>query len=124
MELHQHHVIKTFGIKQLLELYFNFLIKLYKMKTIFSILFLVILFFSACKPAVIASKPVYVEVARPLSPSSNHIWVDGDWIWNRRTRSYTYKNGYWMMPNNGNTHIAGYWKTTRRGHYWVPGRWR
>lgn len=93
------------------------------MKLLFSTLFLALLFFAACKPAVVITKPVYVETARPASPNSNYIWVDGDWIYNRPTRAYNYRNGYYRKPNNGRTYIPGYWQTNKRGHYWIPGRW-
>ena len=87
-------------------------------------LLLFALFFGACKPTYVTVRPTQTELARPMSPSNNHIWIDGNWVYNRRMQSYTRTNGYWSMPNRGRTYMQGQWKTSQKGYYWVPGRWK
>lgn len=79
---------------------------------------------NACGPAYVSVRPSYSESVRPTSPSSTHVWVDGNWVYSRRTHAYSRHNGYWSAPNRGRTYTPGQWKTTRRGDHWVQGRWR
>lgn len=81
-------------------------------------------FFSNCGPSYVSAEPTYIENARPPRPTNTHIWVDGNWVWNRRAHTYVHRNGYWVVPNRGRTYIQGHWAVNRRGKYWVPGRWR
>ncbi len=80
--------------------------------------------FNACKPAYVSVRPTYIETIRPFRPSNDHIWVDGNWVWNKNARIYNHNNGYWIKPNRGCTYAPGQWKTSRRGDHWVSGRWR
>lgn len=72
----------------------------------------------------VASEPAYVEYSRPARPSSLHVWVDGDWVYNRQTRLYVQNNGYWHRPNRGRVYVSGSWQTTPQGHRWQSGHWQ
>ena len=63
------------------------------------------LFFSNCGPSYVSAEPTYIENARPPRPTNTHIWVDGNWVWNRRAHTYVHRNGYWVVPNRGRTYI-------------------
>jgi hypothetical protein len=78
----------------------------------------------ACGPHYVAVRPTYQEPVRPLRPSINHQWRDGNWAWNRQTRSYRINHGNWALPYRNRQYAPGQWKTNSRGHYWVTGRWR
>jgi WXXGXW repeat (2 copies) len=94
-------------------------------KNIFSIVCIsIVLFYSACSPAYVAEQPTHTEITRPPSPNDRHVWVDGDWVWNRRAHAYVREEGHWVVPDRGRTRVPGHWKTTRRGNHWVPGHWR
>lgn len=72
----------------------------------------------------VTSEPAYVEYSRPARPSSLHVWVDGDWVYNRQTRLYVQNNGYWHRPNRGRVYVSGSWQTTPQGHRWQSGHWQ
>jgi hypothetical protein len=80
--------------------------------------------YNACSPGYVAEQPIYVESIRPPQPTINHIWINDNWVYNRRTNQYMRNNGNWIVPNRGRTYQQGQWKYNGRGHYWVPGRWR
>lgn len=82
------------------------------------------LFFTACTAGYVATEPSYVEYSRPQRPSERHVWVDGDWAFNRQTHVYVQRNGHWQSPVQGRTYISGQWQTTPRGKYWSKGRWQ
>ncbi len=82
------------------------------------------LFFGACATEYVATEPTYTVVERPVRPGVTHVWVNGDWMWNRRSNSYVYREGYWMVPRQGRTFIPGKWRRNQRGHYWSNGYWR
>jgi hypothetical protein len=39
--------------------------------------------------------------AVPDEPSSDDVWIDGEWIW--RNNRWAWKNGYWIVPPEGAT---------------------
>lgn len=80
--------------------------------------------FNSCVPGYIATEPSYVEITRPPQPSTFHVWIDGNWLFNRQSHAYVQKSGYWEKPNQKQTYISGHWQKTQRGSYWVPGRWQ
>ena len=82
------------------------------------------LFFTGCEGAYVTSEPAYAESVRPARPSETHIWIDGDWQFNRRSHSYTHSNGYWEKPRPGRSHVSGHWNTTPRGHTWTKGHYQ
>jgi hypothetical protein len=83
----------------------------------------VILLSGSCAPAYVASEPAYVEVVRPQQPSAVHVWIGSGWAYNRHSRRYVQRNGYWAMPRRGRSYHEGYWKKSRRGSVWVNGHW-
>ena len=72
----------------------------------------------------VATEPVYVEYSRPARPSELHIWIDGEWQYDRSHQAYVQKKGYWKKPNEGRDFIKGHWLETSRGRTWVPGQWK
>lgn len=82
------------------------------------------MFLQSCTTGYVAQRPVEIEVVRPASPSRTHIWVDRDYNWNRGTRTYVVRQGYWSQPRGNRTYVAGRWATKPRGNYWIRGRWR
>jgi len=82
------------------------------------------LLLKSCMPGYVGSEPGYTEGARPLQPSSLHVWVDGDWSYNRQSHAYIHNNGYWSRPRQGRTFVTGHWQSGPRGHSWTPGRWQ
>jgi len=82
------------------------------------------IFLNGCMAGYVATEPVYVEYARPAQPSNLHVWINGDYAYNRQSRTYVQSNGYWEKPNQGRTYVSGHWQTTPRGNYWAKGRWQ
>ena len=82
------------------------------------------LFFNSCIGGYIATEPSYVETVRPERPSNLHVWIDGDWIYNRQTRAYSHNEGSWQQPRPGRVFVSGHWQTTAKGRRWAPGKWR
>ncbi len=80
--------------------------------------------FTGCIAGYVDTEPVYVEGVRPMRPSETHIWIDGDWVYNRQSRSYARHEGHWDRPVQGKVYISGSWQTTPRGRHWNPGRWQ
>lgn len=93
-----------------------------------SILFFAFIIISFCfnscvETGYIQSEPTYVEVGRPPQPSYAHIWISGDWVWQRQTQTYRRNNGYWAMPKPGRTFAPGHWESKPKGKRWIPGKW-
>jgi len=82
------------------------------------------LFFDGCTAAYVATEPSYIEYSRPQRPSELHVWIDGDWVFNRSTHTYVQRNGYWRQPQQNRVYISGQWQTTPRGKYWSKGHWQ
>ena len=80
-------------------------------------------FVDACAPAYVRDQPSSRNFDRPQRPSDAHVWRDGDWVWNRQSRTYHQRNGSWAKPRNGRSYRQGHWNTNRRGQYWVRGQW-
>ncbi|KIA86497.1 YXWGXW repeat-containing protein [Flavobacterium sp. AED] len=83
-----------------------------------------VLLFNACSAGYVSIEPAYQEVYRPTRPGDSYIWIEGNWYWNNRTRSYYRGDGYWTMPRQGRNYERGHWNKARRGYHWVPGRWQ
>ena len=71
------------------------------------------LFVNGCKPAYVTVKPTYVEPPRPFRPSNKHIWINGDWVWNNRTKTYMRQDSYWTVPNRKRNFTQGEWKSSQ-----------
>lgn len=84
-----------------------------------------LLLLNACSTTgYVTTEPAYVEYTRPARPSNLHIWIDGDWQYNRQSRVYVQKNGYWSKPSQGRTYQAGHWQATPQGKSWSKGHWK
>jgi hypothetical protein len=84
----------------------------------------VVIFSNACMTSgYVTSEPVYTEYSRPPQPSNLHVWIGGDWGWNRSNRTYVQRTGHWQKPEQGRSYREGSWKTSEKGHSWTPGRW-
>ena len=82
------------------------------------------LFFNACAPGYVATQPTEREMTRPARPNGNYVWINGEWVWQRQTRTYIQRNGVWAAPNRGRSYTPGHWNSTPRGHQWRKGYWR
>ena len=80
-------------------------------------------FMSCAETGYVSMEPTYVEIERPMQPSNAHIWIDGDWIWQGQSRSYTRNQGHWDKPRNGRSYTQGHWESNGRGHHWISGKW-
>ena len=90
-----------------------------------SILFLLATFLlmSCSGIGIVRTEPMYVEIERPRQPSSAHIWIEGDWIWQKDSRTYSNNHGRWELPQRSKKFTPGHWETRRKGKYWIHGRW-
>jgi hypothetical protein len=79
-------------------------------------------FLNGCMAGYVATEPTYMEYARPPRPSEAHIWINGDWGYNRQNHVYVQKVGYWEKPNTRHTYVPGHWQSNQKGHYWVSGK--
>jgi hypothetical protein len=70
------------------------------------------------------TEPTYTVGIRPMQPSNSHIWIDGDWVYNRSNQRYVRNEGYWALPNRNRTFVPGRWEKSQRGNRWVAGRWQ
>jgi hypothetical protein len=50
-------------------------------------IFVTISLFTACSEKYVSEEPTYIE-NRTSRPSENHIWMEGNMIWNRQSQSY------------------------------------
>lgn len=82
------------------------------------------LLLSSCLPAYVVTQPSHQEGFRPPQPSPFHVWVDGNWFYQRRSKTYMRTNGYWSRPSRGRTYHAGHWQSNKRGYRWSQGRWK
>ena len=78
----------------------------------------------SCSPAYVATQPLDNDEVRPHSPSNSHVWIGGNWKYNRRLKQYNQGFGRWVIPQRGKTYYQGQWNSNSRGYYWVPGRWQ
>lgn len=72
----------------------------------------------------VSTEPSYVEYSRPAQPSSLHVWINGDWVYNQQNHEYVQKNGYWEKPRRNREHVSGHWQTSPQGTFWVSGRYQ
>lgn len=94
------------------------------MKKLLLGLLALLLLSNACSPAYVRIQPTYEEGFRPPRPTNNHVWVDGNWNYNRQLKSYNRSNGFWSTPYRGRRYQSGHWGNNSRGYYWNQGRWR
>ncbi len=88
--------------------------------------FIAVAFFLSNCTAIVVDKPTRPNVVViPDSPGPAYVWISDSWKWNRRTRTYTTKPGYWVKPNKKSmVWVDGHWVNTRSGWKYVKGHWR
>ena len=70
----------------------------------------------------VASMPPEPSFNRPPQPSSEHIWVDGEWAW--RNNGYAWQPGSWIVRDPHKMWVRGYWHQRQDGQfYWINGYW-
>ncbi|MEO1435164.1 MAG: hypothetical protein AAFV80_06470 [Bacteroidota bacterium] len=42
--------------------------------------------------------PEQIEETIPKAPSPEHVWVQGNWEWNRKKKTYIWRQGAWERP--------------------------
>jgi hypothetical protein len=85
----------------------------------------ILLFLSSCTAiGYVESEPAYVVYSRPAPPSSLHVWIDGDWVFNRQSHVYVQQQGYWSKRNRGRSYVSGHWQSTPKGKTWSKGHWQ
>lgn len=91
----------------------------------YSVIFtLMSLALSSCAGGYVATEPAYdIVYDRPLAPSRAHIWIEGDWHWDHRSRVYVHEPGYWVLPRSDREYRSGHWESGPRGKYWSKGYW-
>lgn len=86
------------------------------------ILLVALTLFTACSAGYVSEEPTYQE-NRPPRPTERHVWVEGNWIWSRQTRTYHHGAGNWEVPIRNRSYELGYWKRTNHGSQWKKGKW-
>ena len=91
----------------------------------FFMIFILFIGFSAAAQVVVKVRPnrPKIKVVKPKQPDKNHIWVDGHWVWNPRSKNYVWKRGYWEPVRTGHRYVAGHWEKAPGGWKWIPGAW-
>jgi len=100
--------------------------QIFNMKKLFFLLglFIMVISFSGClEGAYVSDQPSYIEIEHPPRPSPQHIWIEGDWQWNRQSHNYYHRNGNWIVPQRNRTYSPGFWQHSPRGNHWRSGRW-
>lgn len=65
-----------------------------------------------------------VVIVKPNKVKRGHIWVDGHWRWNKKTKSYAWIKARWVKKKRGLVWVHGQWKKVPKGWVWVEGHWR
>ncbi len=98
-----------------------------KMKTFISTLALVL---SLCFANNVSAqfyvriRPIAPVVVVPPGPSPRHVWVPGEWRWNKRRGEYVWREGFWIEPRPGRVWVPGFWEDGPGGSRWIAGHWR
>ena len=75
---------------------------------------------------VVVNKPVkHVNFYRHgrSAVRSGHVWIEGHYRWDRRTRSYVWIDGRYVRQKKGKVWISGHWVRVRGGWVYQPGVW-
>jgi hypothetical protein len=93
-------------------------------RSLIKLILIVSVVLNACADAgYVTTEPTYIEMGRPRQPSAMHIWISGDWIWQRESNRYMRNQGYWELPRRGKLYSPGYWESRPKGKHWVTGKW-
>jgi hypothetical protein len=80
--------------------------------------------FNSCAVRYVDSEPYYEShYERPPRPGESHIWIEGDWLWQRDSHQYVHEPGHWETPREGREYQEGHWESSPKGKYWVKGYW-
>jgi len=71
---------------------------------------------------IVDTQPATPYYERPVSPGSDYIWIEGDWV--VEGGHYTWHNGYWSRPHGGRSWEGGSWESKNNGWRWRRGHWR
>jgi hypothetical protein len=69
----------------------------------------------------VSTRPETPYYARPMSPGSGYVWIDGDWV--VRGGRYQWREGRWARSRN-RTWVGGNWDQRNGGWYWRRGYYR
>jgi hypothetical protein len=70
----------------------------------------------------VVSMPPEPSYNRPPQPSSEHIWIGGEWAW--RNNGYAWQPGSWIVRDPHKMWVRGYWHQRQDGQfYWINGYW-
>ena len=65
-----------------------------------------------------------VVIVKPPLPSPRHIWIDGEWRWNKKRGEYVWREGFWIEPKPGRMWVPGFWEDGPGGSRWIAGHWK
>jgi hypothetical protein len=66
--------------------------------------------------------PAEPFIQRPPQPTTNHVWIEGEWVW--QNGGYVWKTGYWFQRDPHKVWVRGYWHQRQDGGwFWVDGYW-
>jgi hypothetical protein len=94
-----------------------------KLFLLFSVAAMLLIMNSCTTQGYVSSEPTYIEYSRPTRPSNLHIWINGDWVYDRHSQNYVRKNGHWHKPSHSRTYVEGTWMSSSQGLYWQSGYW-
>lgn len=80
--------------------------------------------FAEAQVVVVKPQKPKVVVVKPKCPGKNHVWVDGHWTWDKRSKQYVWTKGHWKKGKKGKKWVPGHWKKVRGGWQWIPGHWK
>lgn len=67
--------------------------------------------------------PTEPFIARPPQPTTNHVWIEGEWV--PRGNTYVRQPGFWTVPEKDHIWVKGEWVRDPDGSsYWQPGYWK
>ena len=61
---------------------------------------------------------------KPAKPDAKHVWVAGEWKFNKTTKKYDWKEGHWFAPRPNTIWVSGHWKKVPEGFKWMHGQWK
>ncbi len=65
--------------------------------------------------------------SRTACPSPNHVWREGEWVWDRQYRDYVWYEGYWEYippPPPCENRYQHHGRGKAKGHYKKQKYWR
>ena len=65
----------------------------------------------------------YANNRKSYRPSNRHIWIEGEWRYNRRLRRDVWYDGYWIAKKRNHKWVQGHNRSSNGARAWVAGRW-